>query len=428
MFPFSRRAGLLAALLLLAACSDRPNPVESDPGPPPPIAGQPDGTPGFSRQQERHQRLASRIAQGLRDTEFRAAVFGALQKSGHREGKVHLQRLMVEEGGWARRRLAELTGEPEAAIAADLDGGSPIEIYLPVRAHRRDWQGTPSVLVATAERDRDAPVAFDAWGARRLLDPDLPPSTPVIALGRAETAFGPAGLSLTSCTTCDEDPDGGVSSGGKGGTGGTGGIPGGQPAPAGPSGLYMTYARFNETFEGWLKGDPEFEVHILGKDGSANTMSSYACAGAEAGGPYTFDQNSENWSGNVLLFSAAEFAAYERAHPGQAVRVLVLEDDDGSCEIKTDSARVDRMLRQIIATYGVLVGGKNDSLFSVKTFNKAVSAWNLARTIWSFITTQDDIVGYAIEDSVAGEFSPPANWMVKGEHNVTNGAIRLEMK
>lgn len=425
MSSFSRRAGALAALLISAACADGPSPVEPTLGITPPTAGGPEGVPGLSRQPARHQRLARRMALGLRDADFRATVFRALQRSGLREGKVHLQRLLTEEGGRARRRLAELAAEPESAIAADLDAGSQIEIYLPVPGHRRQWLGTPNLLVATAERDHDAPVAFDTWGRERILDPDVPPTMPVIALGRAETAFGDGGLTLTSCVTCDEDPDGGLTSGG---TGGTGGSTGGLPAANGTAGLYMTYAHFNSTFEGWLKGDPEFEVHILGIDAGSNAMTTYQCAGEKAGVPYQFDQNDKTWSGTVLLFSDAQFAAYQTAHPGEAVRVLVLEDDDASCVIKTDSARVDRLFRQLIATYGQLMGGKRDPIFSVKTFNKAVSVWNLARTFWSFITTQDDIVGYAIEDTVAGEFFPPANWVVKGENTITNGAIRLEMR
>lgn len=428
MVPYFRRAGVVAALLVTAACGDNHNPVEPLPGAPPPVAGAPEAAPSESPQQARYQRLARRLAIGLRDTGFRAAVFAALRKSGQREGKVHLQRLLTDDRGRGRRRLAELAGEPEAVVAADLDAGAPIEVYLPVPGHRRQWLGSSNILVATAERDHDAPVAFDTWGRRITLDPTVPPTIPVIALGSAESSFGEGGMAPTACATCDEDPDGGVTSGGTGGTGGTGGGTGGLPAAAGAGGLYMTYTRFNETFEGWLKGDPEFEVHLLGQDGSANAMRSYQCAGENAGGPYQFDQNDKTWSGNVLLFSGSQFAAYEAAHPGQAVRVLLLEDDDASCVIKTDSARADRTFRQLVATYGILVGGKSDSLFSIKTFKKAVSLWSLIKSVWSLFTTQDDVVGYAIEDSVAGEFFPPANWVVKGENTITNGAIRLEMR
>jgi hypothetical protein len=32
-----------------------------------------------------------------------------------------------------------------------------------------------------------------------------------------------------------------------------------------------------------------------------------------------------------------------------------------------------------------------------------------------------------VEDVVVGQFYPGANWIVKGENNVTNGYIKLEM-
>jgi hypothetical protein len=343
-------------------------------------------------------------------------VYGALRGSRIREGKVHLQRFL-SDGNERRARLAELTGEAEAEVAADLTGALPIEIYLPVPEHRRRWLGDANVLVATAEGDHDAPVAFDPSGRRQLLDPGRPPSVPVIALGRAETAFAEAGGPAT--ITYDEDPDGGFVSGGTGGTGATA-----SPSP----GLYMTYTKLNSTFEGWLKGDPEFEVHVLGQDGSTSAMKSYQCAGEKAGGPYAFDQNDKEWSGNVLLFSAAQLDAYQAAHSGQAVKILVVEDDDTACQIKTDSARVAKMFKQIVDTYGTLTGGKSDPLVSVRTFTKAFSILALFKSAWSVITTQDDIVGDAIEDSVAREYFPNANWIVKGENTITNGAIRLEMR
>ena len=416
MSPCARRAAVLVALLVLAACADRPTPVE-----PPAVSARPPalsgiGAPAASLEQARHQRLTRQLAVALRDDAFRATVYGALRGSPLREGKVHLQQFLADGPG-RRARLAELAGEAEAAVAADLSEALPIEIYLPVPEHRRRWLGDANVLVATAEGDHDAPVAFDPAGHRQLLDPARPPSTPVIALGRAETAFadrGPATIPIP-----DDDPGGGGVSGGTGGTGTSS-----SPSP----GLYMTYTKFTSTFEGWLKGDPEFEVHVLGQDGSTSAMKSYQCAGEKAGGPYAFDQNDKEWSGSVMLFSAAQLDGYQAAHPGQAVKILVVEDDDTACQIKTDSARVEKMFKQIVSTYGTLTGGKSDSLISIRTFTKAFSILALFKSAWSVITTQDDIVGNAIEDSVAREYFPNANWIVKGENTITNGALRLEMR
>src|ERR1041384_2784840 len=112
-----------------------------------------------------------------------------------------------------------------------------------------------------------------------------------------------------------------------------------------------------QPIEGWLKGDPEFEVHILGQDGTSGAMKSYQCAGAQAGGPYTFDQNEKTWSGSVLLFSQAQIDAYRAAHPGQALRVFVVEDDDGACQIKTDSTRVAQLFKDLQAVYGAWTAG-----------------------------------------------------------------------
>jgi hypothetical protein len=63
-----------------------------------------------------------------------------------------------------------------------------------------------------------------------------------------------------------------------------------------------------------------------------------------------------------------------------------------------------------------------------KYFKKAKALQSIFNAIASLITTNDEIVGTAIEDAVAGQTWPGANWIVKGENNVTNGGIRLEMR
>lgn len=243
-----RRAAALFLAWAAAGCGDRPTPAEPGPGSPPTIVTQPDNTPALTRQQERHQRLARWLAMALRDGEFRAELQAAFQRSRVREGKLHLQALLARDGARLRHQLAASAGAPEFALSADLDASRPVEIYLPVPRHRREWQGGPGFLVATAERDGEAPVAFDARGERRLLDPGLPPTVPVIALGTAETAFPAEAAGFTGCVTCDEDPDGGTVSGGNGGGGGGGG--GTNPTTGSGENLYLTYASFDGTFEG----------------------------------------------------------------------------------------------------------------------------------------------------------------------------------
>lgn len=405
----ARQAAATAALILLAACGEGSTPLDPASGVPPGVA------PGFLQadrpeQAARHERLARRLARALQDDQFRAAVYRELRTSTEPEGKIHLQRFLAP-GSAARQRLAELNQEAPEGVGADLEASAAIEIYLPVPAHRERWRGDREILVATAESDREAPIAFDVGGHRRTLDPVQPPAQPVIALGRAETEFAPRLAGSTCIAGCEEDPGSG----------------GGTPVVSTP-GLYLTYASLTQTFEGWLKGSPEFEVHILGQEGTSTAMKSYQCAGAEAGGPYQYDQNDKQWSGSVLLFSQAQLDAFKAAHPTHSIRVFLLEDDDGACAIKMDSTRVATLFKQLQTVYGSLTGGKDEKLFSLKTFVKAASLLNLFKSGWSAITTQDDLVGNAIEDVVAREFFPGANWIVKGENTVTNGAIRLEMR
>lgn len=406
---------LSATLFLAAACAEGPSPL--DPAATS-VAPTPGGAPPVSEHAARHQRLARSFAQALSDEGFRALVYRTLSESPVPEGKVHLQGFLAGGQGTSRRRFAELAGAAESDISADLDGSAPIEIYLPVPEHRRRWTGGAEVLVATAESDREAPTAFDTQGRRRRLDPERAPAIPVIALGRAELAFRQEGALLdeTCFIDCTEEP----SSGGTGATTGS--------ADLISPGLYMTYAKFNDTFEGWLKGSPEFEVHILGQDGGSTSMKSYQCAGALAGPPYQYDQNEKEWSGRVMLFSQTQLDAFKAEHPGQSVRVFLVEDDDAACVIKMDSTRVTNLFKTLKAAYGDLTGGKDDKVFSLKTFTRALSLLSFLRSTWSAITTQDDLIGNAIEDSVAREYFPGANWIVKGENTVTNGAIRLEMR
>jgi hypothetical protein len=411
------RAAAAAALLALSACADRPQLTAPDPGA---LAAPPSLAPAAaagSQTQALNERLARRLAIALRDAGFRAEVNQALRSSRLREGKVYLQAFLEADGGRHRRRLAALAAEADAAVAGDLGNAAPIEIYLPVEDHRRRWKGDERVLVATAEADIDAPVAFDVRGKRQLLDAARPPATPVIALVRAELAFDagtPTGIpSGAICDFCVDNPGGAGT-----GTATTGPVPG----------LYMTTARFNSTFEGWLKGAPEFEVHILGQDGSTSAMKTYQCAGESAATPYRFNMDSKTWSGSVLLFSQTQLDAYKAAHPGQAVRVLVVEDDDTPCVVKSDSVRLSTLFTQIRNAYGVWTGGRDTVISFSRSFRRAESLFHLLKAIWSFFQTQDEIVGNAIEDVVAREYWTGANWIVKGDNNVTNGAIRLEMR
>ncbi len=412
---------LALTLIVATGCVDLPpsSPSASDPpsnGPSPaPLIQHP--------QHARQERLARRFAMALNRPAIRQMVAAQLTASPHPEGKVHFQWLVGAEAGTLRWAMAGGTRDALIEIDRDLAYSLTLELYLPVPTHRDQWEGDLDILVATAIGDEDVPVAFDTHGQRFLLDPATPPTTPVLALVPSEQAFAGAFPIPPECDDCPDADDEAVDPTG----GGIGEEPPGETSLVNP-GLYMTYASFVGTFESWLKGSPEFEVHVLGQDGGSQSLKSYQCIGEHAGGPYVYDQNDKTWSGSVVLFSQAQLDAFKAAHPGQSLRITIIEDDDGACEIKTKGDNLSDVLKTVDALYKSWTGGTNTTTPFGKYFSTAISLQQVIKSAGSWVNTNDEIVGTAVEDAIVGTSWPGANWIVKGENSITTGGIHLEMR
>jgi hypothetical protein len=388
------RSLLLAAALPVAACTDRAGPE--------PAAERLQASPEFAS--AARERLARRVALALRDERFRAQLKADLDRSPVREGKLHFQRYLAASQGRAAAALARAAGEPGNAVSRDAGRAPALELYLPVPAHRAAWSGDERVLVATADDERQPPVAFTPTGERLLLSPTTPPQTPVLVLVPVETDFDRVGRVA-----------GFLGDGGGGTT---------QP----PAGLYMTYSRLVETFESWTKGSPEIEVHMLGQAGATDSLTTYSCAAEPAAGYYSFDQNSLSWTGSVLLMTQTQINNYKSAHPNQNLRVFLLEDDDTSCKIKVDPDRFTNLVKAVEAVYPTLTGGKDSTSGVTRIWKKANAIQRIIKALASLIKTNDELIGNAVESTVVGETYPNANWVIKGDGNRTNGWIKLVMK
>jgi hypothetical protein len=369
----------------------------------------------FAARETSHlERVARRFALALADPDFRAEVKRQLDASPFPEHKIHLRHFLAASGGRARGALARAGGGVrEAEVDAEVEAAPQLEVYLPVPDHRARWNGGEDLLVATALQDRDEPIAFSLRGERQVLNPDRPPATPVLALVPVETDFDRPLAALQAICP----PDLGCGGGGGGGIGAV------APSP----GLYLTASHFVKDFEGWLKGSPEFEIHIMGQSGATDSLTDYQCAGEHAAGPYAFDQNNLDWSGSVMLFSQSQIDSYKAKHPGQSFRIVALEDDDTACQIKVDQDR----WKAVISSAGPIyrdITGAIDTASVPRLIKAAKNLQNFLSALASWITSSDDLIGNAIEDRIVGEYHVGANWIVKGETNVTNGWLKLEMK
>ena len=413
MLRHTFRFAALTALAGTLACTDRTPPSAPTDQTAPSSAA---GNLGAAAAAARAEPLARALALALGDPGFRGYLKSQLDASPFREHKLHFQRFLAADRGRAAAALARGTGGGAAPgdILTQADGAIPLEMYLPVPAHRRAWAGGADVLVATAIRDHDVPVAFDVHGNRSLLDPERPPATPVIALVPVETDFTAAPSPLLICWDfC----------GGEGGGGGSG------TAPPPPPGLYMTQAHFVDDFEGWLKGSPEFEVHILGQKDQTDSLQDYQCAGEKQASPYYFDQNNLDWSGSVLLFSKTQLDNYHATHPGENIRVFVVEDDDTACQIKTTNDFWTNVMNAVDGANQALTAGKDTTSSTTnKVWKFAKALEKLLKALASLINTNDELVGNAVQDAIVGEYHAGYNWIVKGDKDATNGWIKLEMK
>jgi hypothetical protein len=398
----THRFAAVALAATLAACDRTP-----------PTAGHDDAATaqvpasGSAVQRGAMDRLARRLARALADPAFRLYLKDQLDASPFAEHKLHLQNLLKASNRRVLGEVARLSAVSESVVEADAREAIPLEIYFPVPQHRAEWTGGANVQVASAWEDGEAPVAYDVAGQRHVLSPDQPPRVPVLAVVPVETDFTAGSVAEATCTTCEAPPT--------------------TPLPP-PGGLYMTYSHFVQDFEGWLKGSPEFEIHILGQAGTSDSLRDYQCAGASAGGYYRFDQNELDWRGSALLFSQAQLNNYKNAHPNQNFRIIALEDDDGACVIKFDDDRFRTLMGAIQSQYPNLTGAKDTTSGISRFIKRANALQKILSAVYSFITTQDDLIGNAIEDVVAGQFFAGANWVVKGENARTNGWLKLEMR
>lgn len=388
----------LAFTVAVTACGNRDVPTMASPGTP---------AATVSRSASARERLTAALARALGDPVVRANFKRHLDASRAPEGKLQFQALLRADQAMLLPAIARADAATATDLLAELDAARPLEVYLPVEAQRLAWNGDDRLLVATITHDGEAPIAYDVKGNRTVLSATTPPSTPVIALVPQETDFTRGHPELaTSCYDLCGDAGSGTA------TGSGGSLTSG-------AGLAITQSHFTDDYESWLKGNPEFEYHVYGLDDAGQSVQ-LACSGERSGGVYYFDQNGLDWTGSVMLLTDAEQNAYQAKHPGAAVRIVAWEDDDQACVDRADVQSVSSVLAAVDAAYKAWTSGKVDPWY-VRGIKAAPSAFNLVKTIYNIILTNDELIGNAVEASIAGSGPGGANWTVKTDGTRTVG-------
>ena len=381
---------------------------------------------------ERQQRqlldeLTRAVAMSLARPAVRQAVYDALHASPYREHKLHLPVYLRNSGRPLLAAMAALrgAGATESAVLKTADSAIDLEFYMPVKSHFASWTGDDNLIVATALRDHEIPVAYDLRGERVVLtSADVPPATPTLAIVPVETDFRrvpqPGANVSNICYTdrADAAPSSSANIIEDCGGGGGGSPP--PPPPPPPSGVYMTFSYVPGDYEGFLMGDPEFEVHALARRSATDTgFVDLQCSGEHAAdgdgvqsgirsSAYVYDQNGSSWSGQVLLFSKAQIDSAQGRDT--AVVYWMWEDDNTACKIVKNQIDVSEFIKRVAQVVDSGWSGIKaifDGKFAVG-FKKLASAMNIFSSLQN-----DDIVGLIVaKEAVKQEWTDATHAIV----------------
>jgi hypothetical protein len=425
---------LLTLVVLMAGCVGETvsNPVESD------ESELRVSSSGVLVPEEAMRRGARRLAQALAvamtDASVRQSVHAAIGGSPYREYKVAFGDLVLARGAFSstgpviKEALQNAMGS--SLVAAILDSIVDLEFYMPVKGHLTAWTGGPEVVVATALRDHELPVGFAVGGAPVAFSSAYePPSSPVLAIVPREGPFTVRPPILSDCDPataiepCEEDP-------------GTGG---GNWVPTEP-GLWMTFSYIPGNYEGFMMGDPEFEVFLASRTSSTEQFNrEIQCAGEHAANinvnqpgirspEFVYDQNTSHWLGAVQVATLEQLEAAQASD--SASMLMIWEDDNDPCRIRKGEADTRAL---IAAASSVANAGraflKCSQSVSGQCWQSGISAAAmlvLLITLWENLQS-DDPVGVLVKADQVGQSWEDATHAIINSNGQVAGRVKLTL-
>lgn len=364
------------------------------------------------------QEITRMVALAMQDQGLRQRVKNDLRDSRYTiEHKLLFSDyLKSTSGGILLAKMAKESGRSRDEVLSVLGQVRPLEFYMPVDEHRESWQGGNNLLLASLLKDHTIPFGYNLAGEPVLLHAELPPATPTLVIVPVETDFSreldrsyrnendQGGNTIGTYAMKEDDC---VDCGGGGGT-------------TKPAGVYLTYSYIKDDGEAWAKGNPEIEAHVHGQyTGGGTYGKDLSCAGEKVTNTTrNFNQDSQTWSGEVLLFDKSQVDAYN-AEFTEGFNVMMWEDDDTACTLKTDKdiTGLLKLTAGMAGAAAVLIIAKPD----LKTYVTAAGVF--IGTLYesaSWLLSNDDFLGDAVEVS-PGSYEHRI-WI--GESN--NGTIHLK--
>jgi hypothetical protein len=365
---------LLASVTLVAAsgCSDNPL-----------VAPMVPSSKAIASEADRREAIAldgltRAVAMTLGNAGVRNQLRNDLRDSRHTtEHKLELRSyLKGESGGLLLAQMSRATGISHDSLAGLVYAVRPLELYMPVAAHRGKWTGGADVIVASQLYERDTPIGYDLSGAPVTLSLKTAPTLPTLSLVPVETDFSRP-LDATGYKNANDN--GGTTIGTLTSTtpGTRGKTPSTRSASLSPNGieegLYLSELHVVDAHEPWIKGDPELELHVYGplNVGNKTEGDDLSCVGQDSHTPYFFDQNANDASYTIggdapLVFSRYSINQFQAKFPTEGLTYILWEDDAGSPCVTVTDRNINTALKEAAgAALGAGLAAKFDSTTSL---------------------------------------------------------------
>jgi len=447
-------AAVLCTSLLVFGCSDvekSASPVAATSRPAPNAVASADTAAERAILQE----LTRTVALALQDQGLRQRVKADMRESRiTREHKLHFSNYVQgRSGGILLAKMAKESGKSREEILAMLSQVRPLEFYMPGKAKRESWRGGEDLLVGSLVADHEVPAVYTLRGERVRIGADEEPSVPTLALVPVETLFdqpldtryqnqndlgGEAIGTYAYYGDCElEQPvlysagapgDATVNCGGYTGGGSyTGGGTTTDPWASRVTGLYVTTLNIDDDYEGFLKGDPDFEIHLQAPVNNPSVAEDIRCAGEKAydiRSRFDYDNNGSNFNGAILVADSGQMARFRAAY-GTTVGMSVIfwENDGTACQIEADEGRFTKMMTTVAQNYGKVNAAIQN--WQTKSILDALPAiQNIISAIVAWLNTTDDLLGSAVEMSCYRDYTT-FNYSIK-DGTTTTGCVQLK--